>query len=77
MTISVRFYSRLLFSCLLLGLGVSPWIAGAQEKPAKTGAPRYKDATLPIADRVADLLPRMTLEEKVAQLSWTWSATSR
>ncbi len=72
MTISVRFYSRLLFSCLLLGLGVSPWIAGAQEKPAKTGAPRYKDATLPITDRVADLLPRMTLEEKVAQLSWTW-----
>ncbi|HEV2992175.1 MAG TPA: glycoside hydrolase family 3 N-terminal domain-containing protein [Candidatus Angelobacter sp.] len=29
----------------------------------------YKDPRLPIADRVADLLSRMTLEEKVAQIS--------
>ncbi len=73
MTISVRFYLRLLFSCLLLGLGVFTFAADAQEQPAaKTEAPQYKDSTLPIGDRVADLLPRMTLEEKVAQLSWTW-----
>ncbi|WP_235915612.1 exo-beta-d-1,3/1,6-glucosidase [Puerhibacterium puerhi] len=30
--------------------------------------PAYLDATLPVADRVADLLERMTLEEKVGQM---------
>lgn len=30
--------------------------------------PRYKDPSLPVADRVEDLLARMTLEEKAAQL---------
>ena len=34
---------------------------------------RYRDAGLPIAERVADLLARMTLEEKVAQLGSVWS----
>jgi beta-glucosidase len=33
---------------------------------------RYKDASLPIADRVADLIRRMTLEEKVYQLTGGW-----
>lgn len=32
----------------------------------------YKDATQPIAARVADLLSRMTLEEKVAQMHAFW-----
>jgi len=32
----------------------------------------YRDSTLPVEQRVADLLSRMTLEEKVAQLSGTW-----
>ena len=32
----------------------------------------YRDAGRPIAERVADLLPRMTLEEKVAQLGGVW-----
>ena len=30
--------------------------------------PRYKDPSLPVAERVEDLLSRMTLEEKAAQL---------
>ena len=29
---------------------------------------KYKDASLPIKERVEDLLSKMTLEEKVAQL---------
>ena len=32
----------------------------------------YKDATRPAAERVADLLSRMTLEEKVAQMLCIW-----
>jgi len=45
----------------------------AQEKAVSAAdAPRYKDASLPIQDRVADLLPRMTLEEKVYQLTGGW-----
>lgn len=35
---------------------------------ALAGEPPYKDPTLPVDQRVADLLGRMTLEEKVAQL---------
>jgi hypothetical protein len=36
-------------------------------KPS-AGAPLYKNPNASIEDRVKDLLPRMTLEEKVAQL---------
>ena len=32
----------------------------------------YKDAALPVAERVADLLPRMTSDEKIAQLFQTF-----
>jgi beta-glucosidase len=32
----------------------------------------YRDATLPVAERVADLLARMTPEEKIAQLGSAW-----
>jgi beta-glucosidase len=35
-------------------------------------APTYKDATLPSARRVKDLLSRMTLEEKAAQMMCVW-----
>jgi beta-xylosidase len=38
----------------------------AQEQPP------YRNAKLPVEQRVADLLSRMTLEEKVAQLEGTW-----
>jgi beta-glucosidase len=47
--------------------------ANAQDKPAaKPEAPRYKDASLPIDERVADLLARMTIEEKVGQIATGW-----
>ena len=36
---------------------------------AQTPAPDYRNPTLPIQQRVADLLKRMTLEEKVGQLT--------
>ncbi|QNL52448.1 glycoside hydrolase family 3 C-terminal domain-containing protein [Olivibacter sp. SDN3] len=54
-------YPRLsLFIALCCGLISS---LQAQEKPL------YKKASLPIDERVADLLQRMTMEEKIAQLS--------
>jgi beta-glucosidase len=34
---------------------------------------RYRDASLPVDARVADLLARMTLDEKIAQLGSLWS----
>lgn len=33
-----------------------------------TNTPRYRDPSIPVEDRIADLLPRMTLAEKCAQL---------
>ncbi len=41
--------------------------------PRPTGSiPLYRDASQPTADRVADLLARMTTVEKVAQLGSAW-----
>ena len=40
---------------------------------AKTARALYQDARAPIADRVKDLLGRMTLEEKVAQMIALWA----
>jgi beta-glucosidase len=53
----------------LVGLlaALAPLACGAQPPP-------YKDPRVPIEDRVADLLGRMTLEEKVAQLLSVWLA---
>lgn len=42
------------------------------EKIESSEQPQYKNPNLPIAVRVADLLSRMTLEEKVAQMLCIW-----
>ncbi len=63
----------------LVCLSVSPAQAAAEAVAATTAAksavqtPLYKDASAPIERRVEDLLARMTLEEKVAQLQTIWS----
>ena len=36
------------------------------------GDARYRNPTLPAAERVSDLLSRMTLEEKAAQMMCVW-----
>ena len=38
--------------------------------------PLYKDARAPIPARVADLMKRMTLQEKIAQMRGTWAGKS-
>src|SRR4030042_1226064 len=43
-------------------------VSRTSNKPLK-----YKDANLPVEERVNDLITRMTLEEKVAQLHSYWS----
>lgn len=47
--------------------GVALWMAGTLFAYAD-GQPKYKDASLPVEERVEDLLRRMTLHEKVLQL---------
>lgn len=39
-----------------------------QARTQTTGTPAYRNPTLPVTQRVADLLAQMTLEEKIAQL---------
>jgi len=43
------------------------------EMRSQTAIPDYKNPGLPVEQRVADLLSRMTLEEKVAQLTCLWA----
>jgi beta-glucosidase len=55
--------------CAALALSfVAPRRAATQQG----GTPDYRNARLPVERRVADLLGRMTLEEKVAQLVCLW-----
>ncbi|UIJ44376.1 glycoside hydrolase family 3 C-terminal domain-containing protein [Sphingomonas cannabina] len=57
----------------LLGLLASASALPLLPRAALAAAPLYKDARAPIPDRVRDLLGRMTLEEKVAQLVALWA----
>ena len=46
------------------------------KKPSATNLPIYKNPALPPARRVKDLLSRMTLEEKAAQMMCVWQKKS-
>ena len=60
-----------LLAVLLLFAAGSLALQGAQ------GTPPYRNASLSIDERVADLLSRMTIEEKVAQLEGIWQRKSQ
>ena len=47
-------------------------LAQAPRAFAQARAPLYKNAAAPIPARVADLMARMTLSEKVAQIRTAW-----
>jgi beta-glucosidase len=55
----------------IAGLAVVPGVAGAAAGQAG-GAPLYKQATAAVDARVDDLLGRMTLDEKIAQMQCVW-----
>lgn len=60
----------------LLAGGSLTVLAAAQTPAAfaQSSGPLYKDARAPIPARVADLMARMTLAEKVAQIRTAWAA---
>ncbi len=64
---------RLAASVAIIAMLPSP-VAGASadRKPHAAERPLYKDASQPIELRVDDLVQRMTLEEKVAQITSVW-----
>jgi beta-xylosidase len=49
-------------------------LASQHSSATITGEP-WRDPALPVADRLADLLARMTLAEKIAQLAGVWITT--
>jgi beta-glucosidase len=57
----------------VLVLGLVPLLGVTAGGSGQGAAPPYRDAALPVDRRVADLLSRMTLEEKVAQLTSIWN----
>jgi beta-glucosidase len=63
----------LIYSISLAAQSKSSKPATAQEKSTKAApaedTPKYKNPALPIDDRVADLLSRMALEEKIGQIA--------
>ncbi|MCA9257851.1 MAG: glycoside hydrolase family 3 C-terminal domain-containing protein [Planctomycetales bacterium] len=69
--------STLLFATILVPLGLA-CAAHAQPTSAPLGPPRptadavYRQANAPIQRRVDDLLARMTLDEKAAQMQCVW-----
>ena len=56
-----------------VGFGISiTFIISVAHMNSQDNRPGYKNPRLPVERRVADLLSRMTLEEKVAQLTCLW-----
>src|SRR2546421_10595158 len=57
-------------TCLILAVAFA--LVPSVETQTQSQVPDYKNPRLPVERRVADLLGRMTLEEKVAQLVCLW-----
>ncbi len=64
---------RLALACLLATAATGTLVAQTRpNRPASAERLLYKDASQPVTARVEDLLRRMTLEEKVAQMIGVW-----
>src|SRR5437016_5561270 len=72
----VRFFLRFCACAGVVLAIVATFAWRSNPARAQQTAPAYRDATLPVEQRIADLLARMTLEEKVAQLQGAWENKS-
>src|ERR1700722_6005106 len=64
-------------ACAVAGSAIAgTFAARSRVANAQQATPAYRDANLPVEQRIADLLSRMTLEEKVAQLQGAWENKS-
>ncbi|MCU1271791.1 MAG: glycoside hydrolase family 3 protein [Acidobacteriaceae bacterium] len=64
----MRFSRRSVLSHGLAVLLICVASVGQQKSATNENTPKYRNPKLAIEDRVADLLSRMTLEEKVGQI---------
>jgi beta-glucosidase len=71
----MKIVAAAIFFAIIATLGIAPPIL-AQEAAVSSDAP-YKDPKLPTEQRVKDLISRMTLEEKAAQVGHTAPAIPR
>ncbi|HEY7005416.1 MAG TPA: glycoside hydrolase family 3 N-terminal domain-containing protein [Sphingomicrobium sp.] len=62
------------FTHSIVAAAISTGLAAANAAPQ---APSYKDPRQPVERRVDDLLARMTLDEKVAQLETVWESKAK
>ena len=60
------------FTHSILAATICAGVLAASARPAELQAPIYKDPHQPVGKRVDDLLARMSLDEKVAQLETVW-----
>ena len=65
------------FTHWLIGAAISAGLIGAGAHSAQPETPIYKDPRQPVQARVDDLLVRMTLDEKVAQLETVWEQKAK
>ncbi len=65
------------FTHWLIGAAISAGLIGAGAHSAQPATPIYKDPRQPVPARVDDLLVRMTLDEKVAQLETVWEQKAK
>ena len=68
---------RLLLSCVLLLLLVTCLPAIGQEGTTGNSRPRFRDTSLPLEERVNDLVSQLTLKEKISQMQHAAPAVAR
>ena len=72
-SIHVRLLQSGLTKCFFATVVLVSLVVATSNTHSQQAGPDYKNPRLPVDQRVADLLSRMTLEEKVAQLICLWA----
>ncbi len=65
------------FTYLIVAAAIATGLTAAHARSAELQMPIYKDPRQPVEKRVDDLLARMTLDEKVAQLETIWEEKAK